>query len=220
MKHSGYFKSERGAMSIVEATFVFPIMFFIVFFLIMAGEAYYQRARVEQAVTCAAVYGAARCENPMLESVVESVASSGKVPKDPAEIDVMPYRYILTGEAKSIASQVKSDLESEIEAMEPLFFHNMKPNLESVSINVKMNPLISSFPVTVKFSVPFPIRIIFSTDPIEFHYEINITTSIGDPSELVRNVAIVMDLMERSKTATNITSKISEMIDPIWEWVN
>ena len=59
MKEQRKAPHNRGAMSIVEATFVFPIMFFVVFFMIMAGEAFYQHARVEYFVTVAAIDGAA-----------------------------------------------------------------------------------------------------------------------------------------------------------------
>ena len=57
-------KWEKGAVTIIEATFVFPITFFIVFFMIMAGEGYYQHARVENLVTYTAITGASRCEHP------------------------------------------------------------------------------------------------------------------------------------------------------------
>ena len=68
---------EYGAVLIVEAVFVFPIMFIIVFVMLMAGSAFFQHARVERLVVEAALDGASRCENPMLEKV----SSTGSVPK-------------------------------------------------------------------------------------------------------------------------------------------
>ena len=41
---------EKGAVTLIEAVIVFPIMFIIVFIMMMAGNAYYQQARVERAV--------------------------------------------------------------------------------------------------------------------------------------------------------------------------
>ena len=207
---------EKGAVTIIEATFVFPIMFFIVFFMIMAGEAYYQRACVEYAVTSAAVNGAAKCENPMLKHVI----SDGAVPTDPTATDVTPYRYILTGEAKKIAGSVQSELTQKVSAFQPLLFRNMSPQNVSVKINLHMNPLISSFPVTCTFDVPFPIKFIFSDDTIKFHYTVQTTASIGDPSEFVRNVATVGDIIERSETASEIAGKMMDAMNKIGVYVN
>lgn len=208
-------RSENGAMTIIEAAFVFPITFFIVFFMVMAGEAYYQYACVKYAVTEAAINGAAQCENPMLP-----VVESSGVPTSPSAVEVMPYRYILTGNASSIAASVKSDLESKLNAMKPLLFKNMKPTNVSVTISPKMNILISSFPVVCEFEIPLPIRMIFSSDALSFHYSVQTTASVGDPAEFVRNVSIVSDLIERSEQLTNAFGKIQEAMEKIGAYTN
>lgn len=206
---------EKGAVTIVEAAFVFPIVFFIVFFMIMAGEAYYQQACVEYYLTTAGVDGAARCENPMLATVI----SSG-VPTDPTATDVMPYRYILTGEARSIASRIRDDLEEKIDAMQPLLFHNMKPENVDVTVDTRMNPFVSSLHLNCKFDVPFPIKMIFTGETVKFSYNINLTTSIGDPSEFVRNIAFIADLMEQSQVVTDFCEKLQEGLSKIGQYIN
>lgn len=151
-------RREQGAVTIIEATFVFPIVFFVVFFMIMAGEAYYQSARVEHAVTSATISGAARCENPMLGEVI----SIGSVPNNPTGVDVLPYRYIFTGESKQIAGEVEDELEKKIESFRPLLFRGMSPQNISVEADPHINILVSSLEVKCTFDVPFPIRMIFS----------------------------------------------------------
>lgn len=213
------FHSQRGAVTIVEATFVFPIMFFIVFFLIMAGEAYFQFSRVEKAVTVAAINGAARCENPMLGSVIEN----GSVQSDPQGVDVIPYRYILTSQAQRIAAEVESELASQVRKMQPMLFRNMKPENVSVSVNLHMNVLVSSFPVRCSFSVPFPIRMIFSKEKMRMKYEIQTNAPISDPSEFVRNVAMIGDVLERSEAGQSILQfggKVKGAIDKIGSITN
>lgn len=212
-------RSERGAVTIVEATFVFPIMFFIVFFLIMAGEAYYQFSRVEKVVTVAAINGAARCENPMLGTVI----ADNKVPTDPQEIDVIPYRYILTGQAKRIAAEVEDDLVKQIKEMKPLLFRNMKPKNLKVSVELHMNVLVSSFPVRCTFSVPFPIRMIFSNEAMSLHFSVQTNAPISDPAEFVRNVAMIADLLERSEVGQGILQfggKVKDAMDKIGSFTN
>ena len=143
------FLSEMGAVTIIEAAFVFPITFFVVLFMIMAGEGYYQFSRVEYAVTAAAIDGAARCENPLLGDVI----SSGSVQTDPTKPNVMPYRYILTGEAKKIAKDVENDLENKISGFQPLLFRGMKPTNVEVKSDLHMNVLVSSLPITCTFEI-------------------------------------------------------------------
>ena len=216
MKMKTDLKENKGAVTIVEAAFVFPVVFFIVFFMIMAGEGYYQRARVEHAVTQAAIDGAARCENPMLGQVI----SRKSVPTDPTATDVMPYRYIFTGEAKSIASQVKGELQGKIRAMQPLLFKNMSPSNVNITVNPKMNPLVSSFSMKCTFDVSFPIRMIFSNEEVKFSYSVSITAPVGDPAELVRNVLIVENIVQRSKAISEMCGEIKGCMAKIGQWVN
>ena len=56
---------EKGAVTLIEAAFAFPIMFFIVFFMLMAGSAYFQQARIERIISEATIEACARSENPM-----------------------------------------------------------------------------------------------------------------------------------------------------------
>ena len=193
-------RAERGAVTIVEAAFVFPITFFIVFFMVMAGEAYYQYARVERAVTVAAIDGAARCENPILGSVI----ASGSVTTDPTAEDLIPYRYILTDQAKRIAAEVESELKKSVSGYQPLLFRNMAPKNVNVSVNLHMNVLVSSFPVSCSFSVPFPIRLLFTGEALKFKYSLQTNAPISDPSEFVRNVAMVKDVLERSEAGQSV----------------
>lgn len=51
-------RDETGAVAIVEATFVFPIMFFVLFFIMMMGNIYYQQARIDDIVSRYAIIGA------------------------------------------------------------------------------------------------------------------------------------------------------------------
>ena len=94
-------QAQSGAMTIMEAAFVFPIMFLVIVIMVMLGEAYYQHARVEYEVSHAAVSGAARCENPMLAYVQNN---GNTVPTSPSATKVVPYRYIFTGKAQQIGT--------------------------------------------------------------------------------------------------------------------
>ena len=50
-------KNEKGAL-IVEASIVFPTMFFILMFLFVVGNAYVQKCRIEEIVVSSTLEGA------------------------------------------------------------------------------------------------------------------------------------------------------------------
>lgn len=200
-----FFQNSKGAVTIIEAAFVFPITFFIVFFMIMTGEAYYQHARVEYLVTSYAISGAARCENPMLGQL-----SGDKVNSDPISNEILPYRYIFTGEAKTIGNQIASELDEKVSSMKPMAFRNMSPHNVNVKVAPALNPLISSFPVECSFEVPFPIKMIFTDTRLSFHYTVRMTASVGDPAEFIRNVAMIEDMMERNQGIVDFAGKVKE----------
>lgn len=210
------FSPERGAVTIIEAAFVFPITFIIVLFMIMAGEAYYQSTVVERTVTNAAIRGAARCENPMLREVLKKKS----VPTDPGAVDVVPYRYILTGEAEKIAQNVQDDLRKTVSSYKPLLFRGMGPRNVSVKVVPHMNVLISSLEVTCDFDVLFPIRMIFSEDAVKFSYTSHMKAPVGDPAEFVRNVAMIKDILERNETAMNVAGKVYDAMEKIGVYIN
>lgn len=217
MKNNEKRSAEDGAMTIIEAAFVFPIMFIVVFMMILTGEAYYQNARVEYEVSHAAVAGAARCENPMLSYVQKN---GNSVPTSPSAADVVPYRYLFTGRAKSIAAEVAGDLTETIESMKPLAFRAMSPANVSVNVQPKMNMLVSSLLVECEYDIELPIRMIFSNKKIKFHYEVGVTEPIGDPSEFVRNVSTVQDLLERSEKAQAVFQEIKKGMEKLGRFVN
>ena len=204
---------QDGAVTIVEAAFVFPIMFIIIFIMVMLGEVYYQRARVEHVISQAAVLGAARCENPMLGYIQNH---GNAVPTKPSDADVAPYRYIFTGRARTITNELESEMRQKIQSMKPLAFRGMSPADVTVKAEPHLNPLVSSLKVECDFNIKFPIRMIWSKDPLVAHYTVSVVEPVGDPAELVRNISMVQDIMERlevSEKVEAVFSKIKEAMD-------
>lgn len=209
-------QGECGAVLIVEAVFVFPIMFIIVFFMLMAGGAYFQHARVERLVIEASLDGASRCENPMLEYV----SKTGSVPSGTTDVDVMPYRYLFTGNAKDIGNGVADELKKRVEGLESFAFKGMEPKNVSVRAVPKMFILISSFQVECEFDIVMPIRMIFSNENFKFHYKVSMTQPIGDPAELVRNVSTIQDILERNETVMEVAKKFQDALKKLAKYIN
>ncbi len=92
---------ESGSV-IIEASFIFPIAFFVLAILIYMGNAYYIRSRVDRIVVEYAVMGAKYCADPMLQYIEEY----GSVPTLGSDNEVIePYGFIFDS---------NSDLEDEI----------------------------------------------------------------------------------------------------------
>lgn len=207
---------EYGAVLIIEAVFVFPIMFIIIFIMLLAGGAYFQHARVERLVVEAAIDGASRCENPMLEKV----SKAGSVPTGTSDAKIMPYRYLFTGNAKSISDEVASELRNTVERLNSLAFKGMEPKNVSVKVTPKMFILISSFQVECEFDIVLPVRMLFFDEDLKFHYSVSMTEPVGDPSEFVRNISTIQDILERNEKAASIAEKFKEATKKIARFIN
>ena len=90
-------RDETGAVAIVEATFVFPIMFFVLFFIMMMGNIYYQQARIDDIVSRYAIIGAEKVTNPLRDNLEEGKTMI----TDSEQVDAEPYRYLF-GSMKTI----------------------------------------------------------------------------------------------------------------------
>ena len=208
---------ESGAVSIVEATFVFPIMFFIIFILLMIGSAYFQQARVERIVTEAAVEAAARCANPALDVISEE----GSVPDGTKDMEIMPYRYIFKSHAKSICKDVASEMLEDIEAFGTLGFRGMEVQLDgNPTVEPKIYLMVSSVTAKCDFHVTLPIRMIFTDDDLIFYSHVEVKEPVGDASELVRNVGMIKDGMERNNEITELFGSISGMLGNVAKFIN
>ncbi len=212
-------KDQKGAVVIMEAAFVFPIMFIVIFVMIMACEAYFQYARVESACVQAAIKGAARCENPALETVQKN----GQVPKGTTATHVYPYRYIFPGQTRQIAEKTAADLKKTVEGFDALAFRGMRPAKVHVQARPQTNIFVSSLTLDCSFEIELPIRMIFSGDAFVFKYDISVKESIGDPAEFVRNVSTVEDLLqstELGKTILEAAGTIKQKLGTLARFIN
>ena len=98
-------KEEKGAL-VVEATIVFPIMFFVLLFLIYMGNMFYMRSQVDAIASLGAIEAAARFADPMLSEVEKT----GSVPRTIQ--DVKPYHSLFgdTSEVNSIEDDMRTKL--------------------------------------------------------------------------------------------------------------
>lgn len=197
-------EEDKGAVMTVEATFVFPILFFVLFFLIYFGNAYYVKSNVDYVVNRYAIQGAAECADPQLKSIIESKS----VPKNVKSRNY-PYRYITSGYGSTVAGEMQSKIKDEIKFTG--FFKKMHPT--NVDCKVKFNNkfFYQTLKVDVTYDIKFPIRLIFFNKATVLSLCSSAEAPLGDGSELVLNTNLVIDMIEH----TGVDEKFNELVDKL-----
>ena len=205
--------SDNRGTVIVEATFVFPIMFFVIFIMMVAGNAYFQKCRVENLVNKCAIDGAAYCADPLLEKTEE-----GKSAPSAAKLNVQPYRYI-TGGMKDIVSNIEERVTKEIKGLSTVFFWGMEPKNKGVKAKFNNHILYATFSLEVKYEVIIPIRYLFDNENMKMSYSTRIEVPVSDVPEFIRNVDMVEDYYERLNSGGDGNDKgLKERVDMIENW--
>lgn len=206
-------KKEDGVV-IVEATYVFPIVIIVIFMLIFAGNAYLLKAQVESIVIEEMLKGAAYCGDPFTYYLEES---GGNIPGYTDDKDIMPYRFLIGG-MDEFEGIISGNIDERIDEVGSGLFRNMQ--IENVDLGVvKFNNMFiySTFSTEVSYEIKIPIRI-WDEDFLILHFSTVVDVPVSDSVELIRNIDMVEDYMERSKYIQEGLDKIQELIDKVNLW--
>jgi len=206
-------KDEKGVV-IVEATIVFPVLFFVLFFIIYMGNIYFEMAQMDDIAMRYCIKGAQSVADPMHYDMETYNAL-------PIEQDVQPYRYIFGevpgGSIDDIEGKIETDIEDAISAGSISFFKNMDPVLIATP-DAEFNNyvLYSTFTVEFQYQIPLPIK--FFGDNRFWIADLNsrAEVSVNDSAEFIRNTDMVVDLVQGTKIGNKIESffgKIKQFID-------
>lgn len=192
-------------MVIVEASIVFPTMFLVIFLMMFAGNAYWQKCRMEAIVDGLAIDGAAYCADPMLINVENnSIPGVGSV-------DAKPYRFIFTGGMEEIKSDIEDKLNDRLSKLNTGLFSGMKPSIKVTDVKYNNGFIYSTFSIDVESAVTIPVRLLGAKDFILFKTSNHIDMPVTDTTEFIKNVDMIEDYMAR----TGITDKINEIIQKV-----
>lgn len=197
-------KDETGVV-IIEATFVFPIMFFVLFFLIYIGNTFYIRAQIEELVQKKAVEGAAYCADPILQTLKEN---KGRNLPGVKTLEGKPYRYIFGGMG-AIENKIINEIDEELKNGNYNVFKGMSPKLHSKDAKFNNYIVYSTFSVEVMCTVEFPINFFGNGSPTIFKITSRGESPTNDAAEFIRNTDLVLDVIEETK--------LGEKIDGIFE---
>lgn len=195
-------KSENGAVQIVEASFVFPIMFIVLIFLIFMGNAHFVKSKMEAIVTEYAIKGAAYCADPVQKTMEES----GSYPSL-SDIDIEPYRYLFGG-MDDIEKHINAAVYKEIKDNSSSFFQSMAPKLKTGKADIsRFNNYVvySTFSVEVKYNLSLPITF-FGKDIGVLKMSARSEVPVNDTAEFIRNTDMVIDVFHGTKLGQSISS--------------
>lgn len=201
--------NERGAL-IVEASIVFPVMFLVVFFMIFAGNAYLQKCRVEAIINQCAIDGASYCADPQLQSV-----EGGSIPSVD-NIEVYPYRFFSSTGVGDVEGGIEALIEKRVSQMSSGLFYGMKPTNFTVQTNYSSGILYATFTVDAAYKIKIPVRLLGEKENIHLDVTTHVAMPVSDSTELIRNIDMIWDYMERY----GVASKIEEMVTAAKEWFN
>lgn len=212
--------NERGAI-IVEASIAFPVMFFVLLFIIFIGNIYYEQAKVDEIVLKYAVKGAECVADPFLYDV----SSGGGLPKKMSDVkDIEPYRFILgsitDGSVSAIEDKISQDIKDEINDTSLVFFGNSKANIigsDNDKIATFNNYVIySTFVVQVNYEIKMPIAFLGDDYPTVVKMSSRAEVPVSDAPEFIRNVDMAVDILEGTKAGDaikKIFTKAGEFIN-------
>ncbi|MBE6961233.1 MAG: pilus assembly protein [Ruminococcaceae bacterium] len=203
-------QNETGAVQIVEAAFVFPVMFIILLFLIYMGNAHYIKAQIESVVESYAIQGANYCADPILETIQQE----DRVPAI-SELKTQPYRYLFGG-MNEIERSIGEAVDKEISGTAKSAFANMNLKLKTPSSQIaKFHNYVvySTFSVSVEYEIEFPIQFLGEDSPPLLKITSRAEMPVSDTAEFIRNTDMVIDLFEDTKIGKGISDAFGKIND-------
>lgn len=209
---------EHGAL-IIESAFVYPIMFFVLMFLLYMGNMYYLKAKINSVVSQEAITYAARFADPNQEQFDKTIPTSNQ---GDTQVTKELYRYldVFNLSDYGTASDVqKNELAKEIE--DTGFYAGMTPANITVETHKVHNYVVyQTYEVTVNYQLKFPIRFIFSKDVVLLNMTAHEETPVIDTSEFIRNVDMAVDYVERTETGQSILTTLDNTYARIEKFID
>lgn len=197
MKWKKKLKSEKGAVEIVEAALVFPIVIFVVILLIFFGNMLFQQSKMDAIAVKGAEYLAAIYTNPIL--------TYDAIPTDSTEINVKPYRYLM-GDADA-EEKAKKYMEKLMSYTGTGLLPNMEMDGRVKTCKIKNHVVYQTACVEIEYSIKLlPMRLFDSPDL--FRCSNATVTAATDSAEFIRNIDMIIDYSE----ITGLTEKIQNTV--------
>ena len=211
-------KQTRGAI-IMEATIVYPVMFFVIFFMLFMGNMFCIRAGIDSLVTQEALTGAAYYADPKLESYSEkekiptTLSEAGHVTKN-------LYRYLDIFDIGGSQSVQSTNLKENIGSYTGYFTGMTPDRIEIVSHKVNNYIIYQTYEVEVKYYLNFPWKFIFHDEKYDIAMTARAEVPVTDSAEFIRNVDLAVDILERTEKGETASENINKTFEKVTAFLN
>lgn len=226
-------KNEQ-ANAIVENVIIMPLIFIIIYSLIMNCFIIHDKSTLEAAAKRGAIYAAHCISDPNYANILKASGSEEGVLDTSIDISVEgssfsfsgmgqnieAYRY-LTSSSADIDTQVEKEIESIINKTR-IPWRELK--VDDVDYSCKNMFLYQDVTVTLKADYPVPK--FFSDYGMDSEYEFAVTAkmTVNDPDEFIRNADMVVDLITDIDNASGnkvsgAVDKISDLATKVLDWL-
>lgn len=214
-------RGESGLV-IVEAAFIYPVVFAVLALLLYVGDMFYQRSWVEAAVLRYSIEGAAEVANSSLANISVD-GSSGAGSLNVAGIENKPYRFLFNGGADSdvaaSAAANEAALRAEVADGRASFF-GLAPNLRTLEIDYRSSLVYGDYLVSADYGFQLPVAsFIVPSGRIGLDFASESTSNVTSMGEFVRNVEILDDLRAEFNDEISAVTGLAEEIERFRSYV-
>ena len=222
------------ANSMVENVIILPLIFIIIYAMILTCFIVHDRSTVEAAAKRGAIYAAHCISDPNYSTILEKSGSSKGTLDTNIDIsdgtsefsfigmgkNIQPYRY-LTSSSTHIQGKVTTEVENIVNNTR-IPWRTL--NVDDIQFTCANKLYYQDVTVTVKADYPIPKFFgAFGMDT-EYEYSVSAKMTVNDPDEFIRNADMVVDLITDVDNATgnhisNALEKISDLASKLVDWL-
>lgn len=205
-----FFRDERGAVSVIEAALIYPVVILTVAVTLYIGIYIYETALLKDKAEITAVQAAKSISFAGYDELTgekDSISDEllpGQV--NSAYEDNKPYRYIVKGEVSGQFSKNASDYASGL---------IISSDSVECDIEIKRHLLNREVNVTIRKNISMPQ--LFSILGMNSQYGIHVSASAltADPAEFIRNTDFTVNTVTYLTERFHVTEKLAPMREKI-----
>ncbi len=224
-------KSEE-ANSLVENVIVLPLIFIVIYSIIIMSFVTHDKGTMEAAAKHGAIYASHCISDPNFANVLAgsgsekgtldttiNAAKGDKFSFSGLGKNIEPYRYI-TGGTNKINSQVEDEVRAIVDNTR---IHWRDIEVDDIKYTCVNKIFYQDVTVTVEASYPIPKFFEIIGLGSELEYSVTAKMTVNDPDEFIRNADMVVDLITDIDNSTGgnlkkVTDKISQLATKLLDW--
>ena len=215
-------KNEKGAVTLVEATIVFPIVFLVVILIIFVGNVYYTRSYMQKVADKNVLVASEYIKNytTYLVDKVGSYSLEGH--------DINPYVQIF-GITKNIEGEIVNRVKKAAKSSSNTLIGTMAPkNIKGGMKNGRFVDIDEGFfgsdvTVAISYKMSFFSGVTLLGEIPSLEFTVYSKASVCDDVEFIRNIDYVEDLwidFTETETGKKLMEKIQKIIDVIRKFLD